>query len=465
MRRLLAVAGVLVAFFAPVVLATQASAHPTDELLQLVFVTPTAAGLTIDIQLAPGVLVAPAFLQLVDTDGDHIISQAEAAAYAARVADVLTITIDGRPVPLSVAHTQYPAPAVLSVGGLPILLKLAAHAPQTRAARTVTLVDGYRPVKTRTIVNFGPGPDAPVTATSTERGDDGRRLTVRYLPAASAPAATDGDTTVATPGGAPAAPYLLDALRRPLTSPWALATLLLACAGLGALHALTPGHGKALLAGYLVGDRGTPRQAVALGVVITTTHTASVIGIGVITLLASRYVLPGVLVPTLELGAGLLVVALGVRLFARRWRERGHGYDHPHLPDHGHDRDHSHDHHHSHDQEPSARGVSSKIALATMGVSGGIVPCPEALAVLLLAIAVHRTPLGLGMVVAFSAGLAAVLVVLGLVLVTPSLGRWLRLHSPGGRRVTFLLPLVSAAVVAALGLGMTLTGAETLITG
>ena len=100
-----------------------------------------------------------------------------------------------------------------------------------------------------------------------------------------------------------------------------------------------------------------------------------------------------------------------------------------------------------------------------MGISGGILPCPEALAVLLLAIAVHRTVLGLGMVMAFSAGLAAVLVVLGLVLVTPGLGRWVRLHAPGGRHTTRLLPLVSAGVVAVLGLGMTLTGAGTLIAG
>ena len=113
--------------------------------------------------------------------------------------------------------------------------------------------------------------------------DHDRALTRRPRPAEAA----------ARPGAAPAA-SMLDALRRPLTSPWALLVLVGACALLGALHALTPGHGKALLAAYLVGGRGTPRQAVALGGVITFSHTAAVLALGGAVLRAGRYVVPGV---------------------------------------------------------------------------------------------------------------------------------------------------------------------------
>ena len=230
-----------------------------------------------------------------------------------------------------------------------------------------------------------------------------------------------------------------------------------ASTALGALHALTPGHGKALLAGYLVGAKSTPRQAVALGLVVTATHTASVIGIGVLALVAARYVVPGVIVPALELGVGVLVAVLGVRLLRRRWGERPSG-----TTGHGDAGHHAHAQDHTHHPSPTGPGGAAGSVL-TMGISGGIVPCPEALAVLLLAVAVHRTALGLGMILAFSAGLAAVLVGLGLFLVTPRLRQWLHRRVPAGSPAGWLIPLASAAVVAVLGLAMTAKGAGALV--
>ena len=97
-----------------------------------------------------------------------------------------------------------------------------------------------------------------------------------------------------------------------------------------------------------------------------------------------------------------------------------------------------------------------------MGVSGGIVPCPEALGVLLLAVGVHRTFLGIGMIVAFSVGLAAILVGLGLVLVSARSVPWLRQPRMGNARLHGLLPLASAAVVTVLGVAMTLRGIGSL---
>jgi nickel/cobalt exporter len=240
---------------------------------------------------------------------------------------------------------------------------------------------------------------------------------------------------------------MIDALRQPLTSPWALLVLVGACYLLGAVHALTPGHGKALLAAYLVGDRGTPREAVAVGAIITFTHTAAVLAVGAVALAAGS-VLPGVVVPVLTVVAGVVVLVLGVPLVRLRWRSArsaGHGHDLAHHHGHG---------------SPTIRPTSLR-GIAALGASAGIIPCPEALSVLLLAIGLNRTALGLGMIVAFSAGLAAVLLGLGLLLVTaaPVLSRFTTRRFGG---VAARLPLLSAVVVAILGGAMTVTGVSSL---
>jgi nickel/cobalt exporter len=258
------------------------------------------------------------------------------------------------------------------------------------------------------------------------------------------------------PQAAPAAPApaagsaMLDALRRPLTSPWALLALVGACGLLGALHALTPGHGKTLLAAYLVGDRGTPREAVALGVTITITHTAAVLALGTAVLAAGRWIVPGVAVPLLTVGAGVAVLVLGLRLVRRRWSAARWPDHHTHTHD-GPREAHDHGHGALLSRPTGLRGI------AAMGTSAGVVPCPEALGVLLLAVGLHRTGLGLVMIVAFSVGLAGVLVGLGLLLVTtaPVLSRVTGRRSPW---VTARLPLLSAVVVAVLGGAMTVTG-------
>jgi nickel/cobalt exporter len=153
-----------------------------------------------------------------------------------------------------------------------------------------------------------------------------------------------------------------------------------------------------------VGERGTPWRAVGLGVTITVTHTAAVLGLGAAVLIAGQSVLPGSVVSLLTVAAGLLVVGLGIRLVRRRWRgaPAGHGHGHP-------------------------RG-----GVLAVGFSAGLVPCPEALSVLLLAVGLNRAALGLVMIVAFSVGLAGVLVGLGLVLVTGA--RVLAGRTPGAGR-------------------------------
>jgi nickel/cobalt transporter (NicO) family protein len=446
--------------------APAASAHPSDELLQQLYVTPATSGVQIEIDLTPGVLIAPAFVGLIDGNGDGSLLPNERSSYAAAVAKALVVSIDGAGVAVRVLTTDYPDAAILGAGGGPIKIELAADVAVAGTDHTVTVTNSYSPLRT-TVQGAATIPsDHAVEVGAVEHSPDGVALTVHYRTTSASGVAPTTVTTVAGSGvilGAPAKSRLMfAALQRPLGSAWGLITLLAASLLLGALHALTPGHGKTLLAAYLVGDRGTPKQAVALGTAVTVTHTASVVAIGAAVLLAGRYIVPGVLVPALEVGSGLLVVVLGIRLLGRGLARGGSAAGHDHSHDH-HDHDHHHSHHnhdpdHSHDV-PESLGWRS---LITMGVSGGIVPCPEALGVLILAVGVHRTALGLCMIIAFSTGLALVLVGLGLILVSARTSRWMRDRAHTKTRLWHLVPLGSAAVVTTLGVVMALRGISTL---
>ena len=196
-----------------------------------------------------------------------------------------------------------------------------------------------------------------------------------------------------------------------------LLLLLLAAFGWGAVHALSPGHGKAMVAAYLVGTRGRPRHAVALGGIVTVTHTAGVFALGAITLALSQYILPEDLYPWLNLVSGLLVVVVGVGVLRshlrRRRRRHAPPRSRPRAPHHHHDHDHGHGHSHL-PQEPGMRG------LLAMGAAAGLIPCPSALVVLLGAVAQDQIALGMLLIVAFSAGLAVTLTALGLAVVLAS---------------------------------------------
>ena len=173
--------------------------------------------------------------------------------------------------------------------------------------------------------------------------------------------------------------------------------------------------------------------------------------IGLLALLASQFIVPNVLVPALEVVSGLLVVFLGVQLLWTRWQAYNHEADH-HSPDHNHSHDHSHndDHHH---HIPERVKLSD---LLTLGISGGLVPCPEALGIMLIAVGLNRILLGLGMVVAFSFGLAGILIIIGILLVR-SKSLLDRVGGATGRWQT-VLPLASAVIVTLLGLGIMIKG-------
>ena len=241
----------------------------------------------------------------------------------------------------------------------------------------------------------------------------------------------------------------------------------------GAMHALSPGHGKTIVGAYLVGAHATPKHALFLGLTTTITHTTGVFLLGIATLFAAQFILPEQLYPWLSVLSGLMVVAIGLNLFLSRLHstqklkkastegEHSH-HHHPHDHSHGDTHHHSHESHshgsHSHGSHshlpPGADGSPvSWRNLLLLGISGGLIPCPSALVVLLGAIGLGRISFGLVLVLAFSLGLAAVLTTLGLLLVyTKSLFNRLQTQI----RFVRLLPAASALVIALIGVGITI---------
>jgi ABC-type nickel/cobalt efflux system permease component RcnA len=227
--------------------------------------------------------------------------------------------------------------------------------------------------------------------------------------------------------------------------PW---LLLLLSAGLGAAHALTPGHGKTLVAAYLVGERGTTAHAVVLGLVTTLTHT----GVVLVLALVLRLCFPRGMDASmrqdvhraLELVGGLLIAGLGCWLLLRRLAGQA---DHVHLGG-GHHHHHGPGGHHHHRHHPAADRVGWW-GLITLGVSGGIVPCWDAVALLLAALALNLLWWALPMLLAFSAGLAGVLVLIGLLVVHTRALAGARFENS---RLFRALPLCSAVAVTGLGL-------------
>ena len=246
-------------------------------------------------------------------------------------------------------------------------------------------------------------------------------------------------------------------ITQPLDGPVTLLFLLLAAFGWGGLHALSPGHGKTIVAAYLVGARGTPRHALLLGLTTTITHTLGVFALGIITLFISAYVLPAALYPWLGVISGLLVVVVGFTLLYSRWLSWRHDQQHQHAHAHHHD-DHNSDGdgHHHHTGAHGHRHVPPQQItwrnLLALGISGGLLPCPSALVVMLGAIAMGRIGLGLLLILIFSLGLATVLTVTGLLFVYA--GR-LFARLPRQPRLLQILPLISALIVTILGVGIT----------
>ena len=231
--------------------------------------------------------------------------------------------------------------------------------------------------------------------------------------------------------------------------------------GLGAFHALEPGHGKTLVAAYLIGSRGTLKHALLLGVIVTLAHTAGVYLLGAIALYASQYIVPERLYPWLGVVSGVMITGLGFVLFVRRFigtdgviAHQHHGHAHHHAVrahDAGHHRADDHHHGHTHAHRELNRQVYFR-ELLSLGISGGMVPCPAALVVLLSAVSMQRIGFGLLLIVAFSVGLAAVLVAIGLLIVYAR--EFMSRFQTDARLFTRWLPLASSTIITLFGCGL-----------
>jgi nickel/cobalt exporter len=260
-----------------------------------------------------------------------------------------------------------------------------------------------------------------------------------------------------------------------ITPTIALFALLLAF-GLGAMHAMSPGHGKTVVGAYLVGSRGTVKHAAFLGLTVTVTHTLGVFALGLITLFASNYILPERLMPFLGFVSGLMVLYLGLMMFKSRlfatlgWETDRHhhqgedsreGHTHSHVQppaDAGGTDNHTHEHHeheaftHTHDGHTHSHLPPDEISwksLLALGISGGLLPCPSALVLMLSAISLGRIGYGLVLTTAFSFGLAATLTGVGLIFLY--VGKAFGGARFAESRIVKTLPVFSAFVIACVG--------------
>lgn len=242
-------------------------------------------------------------------------------------------------------------------------------------------------------------------------------------------------------------------IERDLSPAFLLVAIVLAM-GFGALHALGPGHGKTVMAAYLIGTGGRGRHALTVGVAVSIMHTASVVVLGLVTLGASSLFPPEAVYPWLSFISGVVVLALGSWLLSARLRARAASRAHTHRH---HEHDHvGHDHglgYHTHgptDLEPGTAVLSWK-GLTALALSGGLLPSPTALVVLLGAVALNRVAFGVTLVAAFSVGLAAALAIVGVLVLRARAYTQRRF----GGRVTSLLPILSAGCLAILGAFLT----------
>ena len=394
------------------------------------------------------------------------ILQRWARSHAAAVASQLRLDVDGRPVALNAAAASVRTRP--GAGGLPTLYFTAEYtAPLGGGAHRIVYRDGSEPGRL--------GWKDVITGSEREPTDElrsypnalagsprDRTALAANLDAAGRIAvdASAGANANAENRGAPAVALarsnaLSDVLAKGAGDPLVVIGALLLAIALGALHALEPGHGKTLLAVSLVGARATARQAVILASALTVAHTAGVLALGVVVLLAARWIVPEQIYPWITLGSGAFIALLGGRAVAREVRARlpfahRHSHDHPHAHPHAHDHVHlPGDHHHaghSHAIPGSAPLTFRSAVLAA--ASGNLAPCPAALVVLLAAISLHRVGYGLALIVAFSVGLAAVLTVLGIAVVRGA--AWL-VARPRFERAARNAPLVTAVAIATVG--------------
>ena len=468
MRRALVLAGVVAAVLSA---PATAIAHPlgnfTVNRYAGIELTPDEVRIDYVLDLAeiPTVQVRPE----IDADADGTVTDAERAAWAARTAPTLlanlTLTVDGRPVPLDVVSSSMRFRP--GQGGLDILRLEATFAGPIASTGELSFADANFADRIGWAEVTAAGADGTAVAGSSVPARsvsnallsypqdllssplDVHEATLSFHPGTSAPAAASTEAPVS--GARPDVTGGAFAGLVGRTGPFMLVALLLAF-GFGALHALGPGHGKTLMAAYLVGAGGRTRHAVAVGGSVAVMHTASVLALGFVVLTLTEVFAPERVYPWLGLASGLIAFGLGASLLVARLGSWSGGRSDPEHH-HPHEGGSTVQHGHAHPHPVPSRPLSRK-SLTALAVAGGMLPSPTALVVLLAAVALDRIAYGLALIGAFSIGLAATLVVVGLIALR---ARDVVAGRMSGRTAR-LVPVLSAASIALLGLVLTFRG-------
>jgi len=404
---------------------------------------------------------------VIDANGDGKVGAGESAAYNARVcnamAGAVALRVDGDRVRWSVRPAGFgyrPGSAGLHTSRISCAFDAATD---LKRSALVDLVNGYRAdrIGWREITAAGHrvhivNPPVPARSVSDSLRSYPTGLLGSPLDQRSAQLRVE-------PGDGPGAGAAIHLSRGDPVSRWvaeadralerlvgghltplvgALAVFL--ALALGAAHAALPGHGKTVMAAYIAGRRGRPRDALTVGAIVTLTHTGGVLVLGLL-LTATAGLAGEVVLSWLGIASGVLVAAVGVAMLAGVLRRRAPAHDHHH----GHSHDHDH-HGHSH---PHPSRQARRLSLVGMGIAGGLVPSPSALIVLLGAVGLGRTAFGVLLVIAYGAGMAAMLTAAGLVLVRVR-DRWTSRPRRTLARLAALAPTGTAALVLCVGIGL-----------
>jgi len=480
------------------------NAHPADMYYHTHSVSISPEGLELVWEIMPGPMIAQSIWFSADTDQDDQISPQEGEAWASSLTRTFSGELDQQPIDFSLDGVAWPSDIEeLYSGETPIRIFLSASWPNELGADAdISLHNRFNPKSSLSWFEVqaegGLDFELPVQNSGTLRltagagaGESSERMTGWESGSPSIPWVIESvglgrlaEEAAAEAGSPPVegsgpASILEGLIRRQEGSvTFTLGALALAVT-LGALHALSPGHGKTIVAAYLVGSQGKAYHAAALGAIVTLTHTGSVFALGLVMLTASRYFLAADIFPLLELISGLLILILGAALLWPRFKVLLGKYKESkrfHVSENGISVEgerrlpinqpiqevgppHSHD--------PSKMGAIPREipgenplenirwrSLIPLAVSGGLVPCPDAIAILLVAATINRIGFGLSLILSFSFGLAVVLIAVGILIVQ---GKKLFERLRWFNQAAVVMPVLSAVIVLGAGFALSIS--------
>jgi len=484
------------------VVPVSAQAHPADMYYHTLTVKLTPEGIFITWKISPGPMIAQSIWFDVDKDQDDLVSEAEAENWVNSILLTFSIDMDQEPLSLEMESVDWPLSVdTLFSGEEPIVIQLFSEWPEEiQADALLSLHNRYNPKSSLSwfeiqadgglsfeipqqnsgnldmMIGLEGADSENARLTGWESGSPSIPWVVESIGLGELAEEAAAESQISPAAGSGPASILEGLIKKEESSFTFILSALFLAALLGALHALSPGHGKTIVAAYLVGAQGKAYHAIALGGIVTLVHTGSVFVLGILTITASRYFLAADIFPVLELVSGLLIFALGIGLlyprlkllyqdFKRRRKAHQVGEDQGTGSQAGEKRlqigqpieeigpAHSHD---PSDLGSIPRGPAVGRPLDNirwknlipLAISGGLVPCPDAIAILLVAAAINRIAFGLSLIISFSFGLAVVLIVIGLLIVQ---GKRLFDRLRWFNKAALIMPIISALIVLVAG--------------